>query len=75
VIGEERQDAASSPMLLRSDVEAHFVHVSVFTLLCVACRHKVAVRMAPERCPVCGGSVWEHASDGGAMSATSAPVA
>jgi hypothetical protein len=30
-------------------------------LRCVASGYGVSVRIAPERYPVCGGSVWEHA--------------
>jgi hypothetical protein len=30
-------------------------------LRCVGCGYGVTVRLAPERCPMCGGSAWEHA--------------
>ena len=30
-------------------------------LRCTACGYGVLVRTAPERCPMCGGSAWEHA--------------
>jgi len=33
-----------------------------FTLRCADCGYGVVVRMAPERCPMCQGSVWEHSS-------------
>ena len=56
--GEEREDdPASVPP--RSDVEAH---LSLVDLRCAVCGYGVAVRMAPERCPMCGGAVWGHAS-------------
>jgi rubrerythrin len=29
---------------------------------CVDCSYGVSRRMAPERCPMCGSSVWEHES-------------
>ncbi len=31
-----------------------------FELRCSACGYGVVVRIAPERCPMCRGSVWEH---------------
>ena len=27
---------------------------------CVGCGYGAAARMAPERCPMCGGSVWDQ---------------
>jgi rubrerythrin len=27
---------------------------------CVDCSYGASRRMAPERCPMCGSSVWEH---------------
>lgn len=30
-------------------------------LRCASCGYGVTVRVAPDRCPMCGGSVWEHA--------------
>jgi rubrerythrin len=58
MIGEEREDDPAS-VPLRSDVEAHLSQVD---LRCAVCCYGVVVRIAPERCPMCGGSVWEHAS-------------
>jgi hypothetical protein len=31
-------------------------------LRCVACGYGVSVSIAPERCPMCSGAVWEQAS-------------
>jgi hypothetical protein len=31
-----------------------------FDLLCATCGYGVVVRIAPERCPMCGGSTWAH---------------
>jgi hypothetical protein len=31
-------------------------------LRCVGCGYGVSVSIAPERCPMCSGSAWEHAS-------------
>jgi rubrerythrin len=28
---------------------------------CTGCGYGASRRMAPERCPMCGGSTWEHA--------------
>jgi hypothetical protein len=58
MIGEEREDDPAS-VRVRSEVEAH---LSMVDLCCAVCRYGVVVRMAPERCPMCGGSVWEHTS-------------
>lgn len=33
-----------------------------FELRCSDCGYGVVVRMAPDRCPMCRGSVWEHPS-------------
>jgi rubrerythrin len=33
----------------------------VFDLRCSSCGYGVAVRIAPDGCPMCRGSVWEHA--------------
>jgi hypothetical protein len=32
-----------------------------FELRCSWCGYGVVVRMAPDACPMCRGSVWEHA--------------
>ena len=40
----------------RSDGQAVRVN-----LRCTSCGYGVLVRAAPERCPMCGGGVWEHA--------------
>jgi rubrerythrin len=34
--------------------------LSRFELRCVACGYGIVVRIAPERCPMCGTSTWEH---------------
>jgi rubrerythrin len=58
MIGEEREDdPASVPP--RSDVEAH---LSMVDLRCAVCGYGVVVRIAPEQCPMCGGSVWQQNS-------------
>jgi hypothetical protein len=31
-----------------------------FDLRCASCGYGVAVRIAPDRCSMCGGSTWEH---------------
>jgi rubrerythrin len=31
-----------------------------FDLLCSTCGYGVVVSIAPERCPMCGGSTWAH---------------
>ena len=31
-----------------------------FELFCSECGYAVSVRVAPEACPMCRGSVWEH---------------
>lgn len=31
-----------------------------FELRCSACGYGVVVRIAPDACPMCRGSVWEH---------------
>jgi len=30
-------------------------------LRCSSCGYGAVVRTAPDRCPMCGGTVWEHA--------------
>ena len=58
MIGHEREDdPVSGPV--RPDVEAH---LSMVDLRCAVCGYGVVVRIAPQQCPMCGGSVWEHAS-------------
>jgi hypothetical protein len=32
----------------------------LFGLRCLGCGYAVRVRIAPDRCPMCGGSAWEH---------------
>ncbi|MES1246110.1 MAG: hypothetical protein ABUS54_00370 [Actinomycetota bacterium] len=32
-----------------------------FELRCTGCGYGVVVAIAPERCPMCSGGVWEHA--------------
>jgi len=29
-------------------------------LICAVCGYGISVRSAPELCPMCGSSVWEH---------------
>jgi hypothetical protein len=58
-VDPEQYEGDRAVASLRSDVEAH---LSVVDLRCAFCGYGVVVRMAPERCPMCGGSVWEHAS-------------
>jgi rubrerythrin len=31
-----------------------------FELHCSTCGYGIVVRIAPERCPMCSGSTWEH---------------
>lgn len=31
-----------------------------FELRCILCGYEAVVRIAPDRCPGCGGSAWEH---------------
>jgi rubrerythrin len=31
-----------------------------FELSCSTCGYGIVVRIAPERCPMCSGSTWEH---------------
>jgi rubrerythrin len=31
-------------------------------LRCAACGYGVSVSIAPERCPMCSGTAWEHAA-------------
>jgi len=31
-----------------------------FEARCASCNYGVVVRIAPERCPLCGKSTWEH---------------
>jgi hypothetical protein len=33
-----------------------------FELACSGCGYGVVVRIAPDRCPMCQGTVWEHVS-------------
>jgi rubrerythrin len=30
---------------------------------CTGCGYGASCRIAPERCPMCGGSTWEYAGD------------
>jgi rRNA maturation endonuclease Nob1 len=32
----------------------------LWRLRCAGCSYGAGGRVAPERCPLCGGSVWEH---------------
>jgi len=32
-----------------------------FQLVCARCGYGVIVRIAPEACPMCRGTAWEHA--------------
>jgi len=34
---------------------------SRYNLRCTSCGYGVLVRLAPDRCPMCGETVWEHA--------------
>jgi hypothetical protein len=36
---------------------------ALFELRCAACGYGVAVRIAPERCPMCGGVAWERPTE------------
>lgn len=32
--------------------------------LCTACGYGASCRIAPDRCPMCGGHTWEHKTPG-----------
>ena len=56
------QPASTAPQRRTSEREslAPKRAVGSFDLLCTSCGYGVAVRIAPDRCPMCGGSTWEH---------------
>lgn len=39
---------------------APILQVSAFEARCACCNYGVVVRMAPDRCPMCGTTVWEY---------------
>ena len=41
-------------------VAASAAPVAAFEARCACCNYGVVVRMAPERCPMCGTTVWEY---------------
>jgi hypothetical protein len=34
----------------------------LFHFCCAGCSYRASCRIAPERCPLCGGSAWEYQS-------------
>jgi len=46
--------------LVNSDEQTPDDEDARFELRCVACGYGAAVRIAPEACPMCRGTVWEH---------------
>lgn len=36
-----------------------------FELRCFLCGHAAVARIAPDRCPLCGGTTWEHPARSG----------
>jgi rubrerythrin len=46
--------------LINSDEQSPDDEDARFELRCVACGYCAAVRIAPEACPMCRGTVWEH---------------
>ena len=44
-------------------------------LRCLGCGYGVVAAIAPERCPICCGSVWEHAGTRPASAVRADPAA
>jgi hypothetical protein len=46
--------------LINSDEQTPDDDAAHLELRCAACGYGAAVRVAPEACPMCHGTVWEH---------------
>ncbi len=44
------------------EVEGHVARPPLWDFRCGECGYRARSRAAPERCPMCGGTVWEFDS-------------
>jgi rubrerythrin len=50
-------------MIRRSDVARAPVLIPLTRFTCASCPYRASSRIAPERCPMCGGTAWHYESD------------